>query len=151
MSKKDIKTKNKDSISEKSLENLKAHKFKKGQSGNPTGRPKGILNYKTRVTLAIEVLATKYLSDYNKKHKKKITLADVDILGDVFQQAINKARLGDMKAITDLFDRLYGKATQILEVSGKDGNPIEYSEKIKEAEEKYKSWQDKWFPKAKVK
>lgn len=132
---------NKRGTSQESKDNLK-------KDAGP-GRPKGLLNYKTRVTMAIEALAQKYIDDYNKKHPKgkQLTLDDVDILGDIFQQAVNKARNGDHKSIIDLFDRLYGKATQPVELSGKDGNPIEYEIKLKEAQERLKNNQAKWFKK----
>ena len=119
--------------------------FQPGESGNPEGKPKGILNYKTRVGMAIEIMANKYLKDYNKKHKVKITLDEVDILGDIFMQALNKARNGDTKSIIDLFDRLYGKAMQSIELTGKDGKAIEYELQVNEGIEKLRKFQDKWF------
>lgn len=112
---------------------------------NKEGRPKGILNFKTRVTMAIELLAQKYVDDYNKKHpKSKIDIKDVDILGDIFQQAVNKARNGDHKAITDLFDRIYGKATQTVEMTGKDGGPVTYAMKMAEVDAETDAWFKTW-------
>lgn len=128
-----------------SKKNLKP--IKPGEVRNPTGRPKGALDYKTRVGMAIDLLAEKLVNDYNKKNKKKISVEDIDIYGDIFQQAINKARNGDLKAIIDFFDRLYGKATQPIEMSGKDGNPIEYEIMVKEGAERLRKFQSKWFKK----
>jgi len=125
-----------------SRKNLKP--AKQGEVRNPTGRGKGALDYKTRVTMAIDVLAQKYVADYNSKHKKQIKIEDVDIFGDIFQQAINKARNGDMKAIIDFFDRLYGKAKTHVEVSGVDGGPIQHATKTAEADAETDDWFKMW-------
>jgi hypothetical protein len=140
---------NPDEGKKRRLANLKPP-FKEGEpSANPKGRPKGILNYKTRVTIAIEALTQKFIDDYNKKNpkKKKLVIKDVDILGDVFQQAVNKARTGDMKAIIDLFDRLYGKATQPITLPGSIFNTPEYEKGIKDAEKRMEAFNKKWFKK----
>jgi len=36
-------------------DNIKGHKWKKGQSGNPKGRPKGVLNFKTNLINALQL------------------------------------------------------------------------------------------------
>lgn len=120
-------------------------------TGGP-GRPKGKLNYDTRFDMAIEVLSQKYVDDMNKKNKNvkgyiPLTIDDVDLEGDIFMQAINKARNGNEKMIIDTLDRRHGKATQRVEMTGKDGGSIEYTMKLKEAEERIKKFQDKWFKK----
>lgn len=127
--------------------------IKPGEVRNPTGRPKGVLNYKTRLNIALDALALQFADAHNAKYadaiknkKRKAMDADeVDIMGDVFTQFVNKARNGDLKAIDSLLDRTYGKAKQPVEVSGKDGKPIEYTVKVKEAEERLKRFQSKWF------
>lgn len=129
-------------LSSNSKKNLKP--FKPGESGNPTGRAKGALDYKTRVSMAVDVLAQKYVADYNSKHKKQINIEDVDIYGDIFQQALNKARNGDIRAIIDFFDRLYGKAKTQVEVSGINGNPIEHVALIAEADAETDEWVKMW-------
>lgn len=129
-------------LNSKSKKNLKP--FKPGESGNPTGRAKGALDYKTRVSMAVDVLAQKYVADYNSKHKKQINIDDVDIYGDIFQQALNKARNGDIRAIIDFFDRLYGKAKTQVEVSGPNGNPIEHVTALALADEETDEWVKMW-------
>lgn len=132
---------NKRGLSESSKSNLKV--------GGP-GRPKGKLNYDTRVDMAIEVLAQKYVDEQNTKNKGKkgytpITVDDVDIEGDIFAQHINKARNGDRHFIDSYLDRRHGKAKQPVELSGSVNNTIEYNLQLKEAEDRLRKFQSKWF------
>ena len=129
--------------------------FKPGQTGNPNGRPKGKLNYDTRVDMAIEMLAMKYVEEMNKKNKKvkgykPMTVEDVDIEGDIFMQHLNKARAGDRHFIDSFLDRRYGKAKQPIELPGSIFNTPEYNKSMIEAEAKIKAFQDKWFKKKKT-
>lgn len=78
-------------------------KFKKGQSGNPKGRPKGTRN---RSTVAKEWL------EVAEKFKNPITgkaehLEQQDI---ITLALIKKARSGDVSAYRELMDSAYGKA-----------------------------------------
>ncbi len=119
--------------------------------GGP-GRPKGKLNYDTRVDMAIEVLAKKYVETENAKNKNKkgyvpLTLDDVDIEGDIFAQHLNKARNGDRHFIDSFLDRRHGKATARIELSGIDGDPIVYEERKKEAKSKARRMLDLWTSK----
>lgn len=124
--------------------NGKDTQFKPGQSGNPKGKPKGILNFKTRLEMATKVLAEKFAADYNNKYakgikakqRKAMTVEEVDILGDIFLQYVNKARSGDLKAIDSLLDRAYGKAVQPLKHSGDQENPIEHSLRVDKSVER---------------
>lgn len=122
---------------------------------NKNGRPKGKLNYDTRVDMAIEVLAEKYVRDQNEKNKKvkgykPITVDDIDIEGDIFAQHLNKARSGDRHFIDSFLDRRYGKAKQPIELPGSIFNTPEYNQSMIEAEAKIKAFQDKWFKKKKT-
>lgn len=129
---------NKRGISKASLSNL--------TPGGP-GRPKGRLDFNTRVDMAIEVLAMKYVKDYNAKKENKnrqITLDDVDIEGDIFAQFLNKARNGDMKAIDSFLDRRNGKATISVELTGKGGGPVSYAMKMAEVDAETDAWFDTW-------
>ncbi|MDQ2995447.1 MAG: DUF5681 domain-containing protein [Chloroflexota bacterium] len=77
--------------------------FIKGQSGNPSGRPrKG------------DALAD-LISDAMSR--------DDEIA--IVRQAVFTAKLGDKDARQWLFDRKYGKAPQGVEISGDGGDPIE--------------------------
>lgn len=118
--------------------------YKKGQSGNPKGRPKGLLDFKTRLRIAIDRLAEGFVEQHNSKYPKKpITVEDVDIMGDIFAQYVNKARAGDQKAIDSLLDRAYGKATQPVEIGGIVGNPLADAQ-TKAAEAEIEAWQSQW-------
>jgi phosphoribosylformylglycinamidine (FGAM) synthase-like enzyme len=117
---------------------------------NKKGRPKGKLNYNTRFDLAVDFLAEQLVLKHNadpKNKNKQLKLDDVDINNDLFAQAIQKARNGSEKMLIDIFDRRYGKATQPIELSGKDGDPIQYEIEMKEAEGRLKKFQNKWFKK----
>lgn len=121
--------------------------FKPGVSGNPNGRPKGKLNFDTRVDLAVEALAIQMAIVHNKKKENKnnqIKQEDLDIEGDIFMQLVNKARAGNEKMIDSFLDRRHGKATARIELTGKDGDPIAYEERKKEAKSKARKMLDAW-------
>lgn len=143
--------------SKKTVEKPTAGKKERPQNKNlkreaGPGRPKGKLNYDTRVDMAIAVLSQKYVDEMNKKNAKvkgykPITIDDVDIEGDIFMQHLNKARAGDRHFIDSFLDRRHGKAKQPVELSGGINATIEHEIKIKEAQERIRKFQDKWFGK----
>jgi hypothetical protein len=104
-------------------ENLEGKGFKKGQSGNPKGRPKGSRN---RSTLAKQWL------EVNQKVKNPITgeqetLEQQDIMTLAL---IKKARSGDVAAYKELMDSAYGKALQKTDITT-DGEKIAAAPDIK--------------------
>lgn len=114
---------------------------------NKNGRPKGKLNFDTRVDMAIDFLAAQYVVQHNKMPKnknKQITIEDVDIEGDIFAQLLQKARGGDTKMIDSFLDRRHGKATARIELTGKGGDPIAFEERKKEAKSKARKMLDMW-------
>lgn len=68
--------------------NIEPHKWKKGQSGNLKGRPKGFPNLRNALESII------YANDTNAIH-------------DIAQTLFEKAKAGDMRAIEFLFKLLY--------------------------------------------
>jgi uncharacterized protein DUF5681 len=70
-----------------------ATRFKPGQSGNPGGRPKGSKNLKTLFSDMLNRKITVRIGD----KKKRITQAEA-----IFQVAINKAAVGDSKALNTI-------------------------------------------------
>lgn len=71
----------------------KATQFKKGQSGNPKGRPKGTKNFKTDLIeeLSEQILVTEGGKDTTMSKQRAIV-----------KRTMQKALTGDMRAITTL-------------------------------------------------
>lgn len=91
-----------------SAEDIKKHEFKKGESGNPSGRPKGSKN---RSTIA------RHWLEINQKLKNPIT-GDSETMSqeDLMTLAlIKKAREGDVTAYKALMDSGYGAPIQQIE------------------------------------
>jgi hypothetical protein len=101
--------------------------FKKGQSGNPKGRPPGTKNVSTLLkqmldTLAPgEIVSTKFVREFCKG-KKLVTVADATA-ARILNEALVK---GEPWAIRELLDRTEGKAIASIELSGPDGGPVEH-------------------------
>jgi hypothetical protein len=89
-------------------ENIENHKFEKGESGNPNGRPKGA---KGRATIA------RYWLEINQKLKNPITGTEETMSQeDLMTLAlIKKAREGDVAAYRALMDSGYGSPVQQIE------------------------------------
>ena len=121
---------------------------KKGEVRNPKGRPQGIMDFRQRVELSIKFLAEQYVEKHNldpkNADKPKMKVEDVDIMGDVFAQYINKARNGELKAMDSLFDRVYGKAKQPVELTGANGGAVEHSVEMTMAEKDVDQWVEGW-------
>lgn len=81
-------------------QNLKP--WKKGQSGNPSGKPKGTRN---RSTIIRELLEAKAID------------GDGQIADQLTRALIKKAAEGDVGAFRELFDSAYGKNTDRVENS----------------------------------
>jgi len=88
-------------------ENIEPHKFKKGQSGNPSGRPKKLPQL------------DKLMADVLGEEKDGITAAEA-ILKKLRQMAAS----GNLRAAEILLDRGYGKPKTSIEHTGKDGGEI---------------------------
>lgn len=79
-------------------ENIEPHKFKKGQSGNPNGRPKKLPD--------IDELLGNVLGE----EKDGLTAAEA-----ILKALRLKAAKGDVRAAEVLLDRAYGKAKQFID------------------------------------
>ena len=89
-------------------ENIENHKFEKGESGNPNGRPKGTKN---RSTIA------RYWLEVNQNLKNPLTGSDETMSQeDLMTLAlIKKAREGDVSAYRELMNSGYGAPVQQIE------------------------------------
>lgn len=87
------------------------HLFKKGQSGNPNGRPKG--SYKrNHITEALKELI-------KEKHYKLKDTGEMVVAYDIIAEKIlDKAVAGDFKYIELVLDRSEGKVTQGVRMTG---------------------------------
>jgi len=81
--------------------------FKKGQSGNPKGRPP-LRDIK------------EVLKDLLSQEKNNTQLID-----GLMSVVVNKALKGDLKAVDMLLSYTYGKPTQKTEITGSEGEAIQ--------------------------
>jgi len=101
-------------------QNLKS--YKKGQSGNPKGKPKGTLNRSTIAKKWLEVLSQEELEDGVVKwlsNEEAITLA-----------LIQKARKGDVNAYKALMDSAYGTAKDTVDINSNETKSIDFKKLI---------------------
>lgn len=121
-------------------ENLRGHEFRKGQSGNPKGRPKN--RVPEMIVDALKLRSRKELTagmsiEEVQQWEQFLMVAssdDVVILAQdsgipVYARALAKAILVDMKngktrTLDKLRDRTYGKVTDRVELTGRDGAPL---------------------------
>ena len=91
-------------------EDIVNNRYKKGESGNPTGRPKGSLN---RKTVAREYLAF-LQEEVNPLTGIKELLSNEDM---ITLALIHKAKKGDVNAYKALMDSAYGAVKQNVEIT----------------------------------
>ena len=86
------------------------NRFKKGESGNPNGRPKGSKNRKTiaREWLAFLQEETNLISG----QIETLSMEDIITLSTIF-----KAKQGDVSAYKALMDSAYGAVKQNIEIT----------------------------------
>lgn len=80
--------------------------FKKGESGNPNGRPKGRKDYATLFREAIIIIA-----ELNKVDPESIE-------AKIVQKGISEALKGDYRFYKDHLDRMHGSAQQNVKTEG---------------------------------
>lgn len=94
-------------------DNIKKYEFKKGQSGNPKGRPVGSKNRSTIVKKWLETV---------QKSKNPISgeLEDLSQEDMITLAILKKARAGDVRAYKELMDSLYGSAKETIDLNTND-------------------------------
>jgi hypothetical protein len=94
-------------------DNIKKYEFKKGQSGNPKGRPVGSKNRSTIVKKWLETV---------QKSKNPISgeLEDLSQEDMITLAILKKARTGDVRAYKELMDSLYGSAKETIDLNTND-------------------------------
>jgi hypothetical protein len=113
------------------------HRWKKGQSGNPAGRPKNLINRIKDIT-GLEVDDT--TGCYEERRRIIIWLLDQDaatlksIISDqrtpLFMTIISRSILSDIKKghtlnLETIWNRFYGRPTQQINLGGVPGHPVE--------------------------
>jgi len=98
-------------------ENIIPHKYKKGQSGNPKGRPP-LRDIK------------EVLKDLLSQEKNQTQLID-----GLMSVVVNKALKGDLKAVEMLLSYTYGKPTQKTEITGSEGEKIDFTINVVQGKE----------------
>jgi hypothetical protein len=95
-------------------------RWKKGESGNPNGRPKGSRNYKTLFREAYMTIA------------KDLKLGkDPDaLLVEILKRGIKEALKGNYPFYKDIMDRLYGKPKSEASVSLREERLVKLEEEL---------------------
>lgn len=96
-----------------SLKNLKPFKPGHPPSG---GRPKGSLSFKER--------AQKFLEIETKYKMPNGTITDQTLLDGAILSLLAQANKGNVPALKELFERVFGKEVEKVELTGSDGQPI---------------------------
>lgn len=94
-----------------------ANKWTKGQCPNPKGRPKGSKNRST----VLKELFEQVIDGEDLSGNRKALPVETHII----QALVRKAITGDVSAIKESLDTVYGKVADVQELTGKDGGAIE--------------------------
>lgn len=82
--------------------------FKKGQSGNPKGRPRGTVTKPW--TDALRLAVNRTVRDEKGRQRKRLNI--------IAEATAKAAEQGDMLAIREIADRLEGKVSQTQVIEG---------------------------------
>ena len=107
--KKKIAVKQRKNSDKKKNDNLVKHQWKKGQSGNPNGRPKS--------GFALNEYITELANTPVGRSKKTMLEA---VVSKVYEEALN----GNMTAVAYLSDRILGKPNQSIGIKDTTDEPI---------------------------
>ena len=92
-------------------------KFKKGESGNIDGRPKGIPNSSKRLARLLELVQ-------RKKNPVTGEMEDFTTIELMDMAQIAKGLKGDTVAYREVLDRLEGRAKQVIDATVREASPF---------------------------
>jgi len=90
-------------------QDIEKHQFKKGQSGNPNGRPVGALGSKTILQKYLNLI-TKAVNPITNE-TESLTVAE-----QIHLKQVAKAIDGDLYSYKEIIDRLEGKTINVQEI-----------------------------------
>tara|TARA_Y100001970_G_scaffold259745_1_gene341068 strand:- start:1013 stop:1351 length:339 start_codon:yes stop_codon:yes gene_type:complete len=91
-------------------EHIKKHQFKKGQSGNPNGRPKGTPNWK-KLYLDLLMLESEVMNPLTGKAEKLNQFQRVALA------QIREALKGNVTAQKEVMERFMGKNKETIDIN----------------------------------
>ena len=92
------------------IPNQEIGQFKKGVSGNPAGKPKGVEHSKTRLLRLLELVQVK--TNPITGEKEEFTVAE-----QLDMMVLQKAFKGDLRAYQEILDRLEGISKQTTDIN----------------------------------
>ena len=101
--------------------------WKKGQSGNPLGKPKGIQNSKTVLERFLSI-------EQNVQNEVTGTIEGLTVEEQIHLAQIKKAKEGDLFAYKEILDRIEGKSLAKSEVK-QEIEQTTYTVKVKRRNE----------------
>ncbi len=137
-----------------SAEDIKAYRFRPGQSGNPNGRPKSrvpdmLMGTKKLSKKEVKELTKGLTKQETEEIEEVVRSASSDVIA-ILAQATNipaymrtlaKSAHIDLKngrttTMDKLRERKFGKPTQHVELTGKDGTPLVQARRLTKEEAK---------------
>jgi hypothetical protein len=114
-----------------SLAALEPTKWKKGEKPKGAGRPKGAVSITESLRRSLDRIA----QGMDPIDKKAVSMPMRDWVGVAL---ITKAASGDVAAIRELLNRIDGTIVGKIEVTGKDGQPLQtgYDQRLSEIYER---------------
>lgn len=100
-----IKTENAENTAEIQQKRVIGRPFKKGQSGNPNGKPKGAKSFSTLFDIAIRKIA----------QEEKISPNDAEMA--LFERAYLEAKKGNFNYFKDIMDRRFGPPIKSIDLT----------------------------------